>query len=35
VPFLSGLFGFGVSTLMARQKDIQPAANLEEFALGG
>ena len=35
VPFLAGLLGFGVSTLMTRQKDVVPAANLEEFALGG
>jgi len=35
VPFLSALLGLGVSTVMTRQKDIVPAASLEEFALGG
>ena len=35
VPLLSCMFGLAVSTAMTRQKDVQPAANLEEFALGG
>jgi hypothetical protein len=35
VPLLSGLLGLLVATGMTRQKDIVPAANLEEFALGG
>ena len=35
VPLLSAVLGLGVSTLMTRQKDIVPAASLEEFALGG
>jgi MFS family permease len=35
VPLFSALLGLGAATLMTRQKDIQPAANLEEFALGG
>jgi hypothetical protein len=35
VPFFSAVLGLGVSTLMTRQKDIVPAASLEEFALGG
>jgi fucose permease len=34
VPLFAGLFGLGVSTLMTRQKDVAPAANVEEFALG-
>jgi hypothetical protein len=34
VPLLSGLVGLGVSLGMKRQKDVVPAANLEEFALG-
>jgi len=33
VPLLSGLVGLGISTLMTRQKDVVPAASLEEFAL--
>jgi hypothetical protein len=35
VPLLSCLLGVGAATAMTRQKDIEPAANLEEFALGG
>jgi hypothetical protein len=35
VPLLSCLIGVGAATQMTRQKDIVPAANLEEFALGG
>jgi MFS family permease len=35
VPLLSCLIGLGAATLMTRQEDIKPAANLEEFALGG
>jgi MFS family permease len=35
VPLFSGLLGLAVATGMTRQKDIQPSANLEEFALGG
>jgi hypothetical protein len=35
VPFLSGVLGLGVSTLMVRQKDVVPSADLEEYALAG
>ncbi len=35
VPLLSALMGLAAGTGMLRQKDIKPAASLEEFALGG
>jgi MFS family permease len=35
VPLLAGLLGLGAGTLMTRQTDIQPSADLEEYALGG
>ena len=35
VPLLSGLLGLAVSTGMLRQKDVEPSAALEEFALAG
>ncbi len=35
VPLFSALLGLAAATGMTRQKDVTPAANLEEFALGG
>jgi len=35
VPLLAGLLGLAAGTVMTRQTDIQPSADLEEFALGG